>query len=177
MNQSPYASKEKIFIGMFGKTLGSKLYRLLDPCCNTFCEDVNSCIDSNGVSRWVKVTKTYAELAAASTTNNISVYTLPAKGIILNARVIPSTTFSGGGITAYTVTVGVAGNVAIIHNMADVFTGGVGDLGIGISVTSIAYSMTATKDIRLYATSTDANLDQAVQGSVDIYLLVSVLPD
>lgn len=171
----PYLNRKSAFIGLFGKVLGTRLFDWANPCCSTFCTDVNNCVDSNGVARWIKITKSYSALSANSTTNDISIYTLPAKGIILNSRVIPSTQFSGN-ITDYSVSVGVTGNVSIIHGVSYISTGYDGDLATGISVTSIVYSLTTTKDIRLYATSTGGNLNDVTAGSVDIYLLVSTLP-
>ena len=39
-----YSRYINTFIGLFGKQLGSKLFRWLDPCCSQFCEDVNACV-------------------------------------------------------------------------------------------------------------------------------------
>ena len=42
-----FATKyQNTFIGLFGKPAGLKLMNWLDPCCNTFCEDVLSCVET-----------------------------------------------------------------------------------------------------------------------------------
>jgi len=62
------------------------------------------------VPRWVKYTKTFADLTAASLTNEIELFQLPAGGVIHAVKIKSTTPFTGGSISAYTVEVGINGN-------------------------------------------------------------------
>ena len=45
--------KESSVISIFGKKAGKKLISWLEPCCNTFCDDVRAC--SNNYKSYVAV--------------------------------------------------------------------------------------------------------------------------
>ena len=62
------------------------------------------------VPAWIKVTKTFADFAAAATSNTITLFTLPAKGLIHEVFAKHTVQFGGGSLTAYTMRVGVPGN-------------------------------------------------------------------
>ena len=74
-----------------------------------------------GVPRWIKVTKTYTDLAAASLTNNIEVYSLPAGNVIHATKLKHSASFTGGTIASYTLSVGITGNLVKYLMAFDVF--------------------------------------------------------
>jgi hypothetical protein len=94
---------------------------------------------------WTKYTVGHAALQAAATSNNITLFTLPAAGIIHEVKVKHSTAFSGGAIASYTVKVGITG--------------------------TLGKYLAAFDEIE--AVSTGANLDQSTAGSVDIWVLTS----
>lgn len=125
------------------------------------------------VPTWLKITKTFTDFATAGLTNSITIYSLPAKGIIHAVQLNPSTVFSGGAIASYTISVGIVGTVAKYAAATNVFTGATLP---AISVLPGIESIGSATDIKATAISTVANLDAATQGSVDIWLLVSVLP-
>lgn len=129
----------------------------------------------NSAVQWFKFTATFTDLAAAALTNDIQFYDLPAFGAVTSAYTKITQTFTGGTITAYTIGVGYASN----HNQ---LTGNVAINALsGLNVlqsnnsTPIIYSLSGSTSLRLYATSVGDNLNQATQGSVDIYLQVSFL--
>lgn len=125
---------------------------------------------------WIKITKTYSDLAAASTTNNIEVYSLPASSVIHNVVVKHTVAFAGGGISAYTVSVGITSTLdkyALAFNVFQAVAATTLALALLPGMENIGGSATS---IRLAATSTSANLNAATQGSVDVWLLVSTLP-
>lgn len=124
---------------------------------------------------WVKVTKTYSDFSAAALTNNISIYTLPAKGYIHDVKIVPTTAFSGGTIATYTLSVGIASSLAKYAVATNVFTGNTTVNTIHTPLVS-PESLSATTDIRAAATSTVGNLNAATTGVVNIYILVSLLP-
>lgn len=124
-------------------------------------------------AQWIKVTKTFSDFSAAAVTNNITIYSLPAKGVIHNVQLVPTVAFSGGLIATYTISVGIAGTLAKYAVATNVFTG----FSLpAISVLPGIESISGATDIKSSAISTVGNLNAAVAGSVDIYLLVSTLP-
>lgn len=126
-------------------------------------------------AHWVKVTKTYADFAIAGPTNDISVYTLPSRGYIHDIKIIPSTAFSGGLISAYTVSVGPAGSLTKYAVATNVFTGNTTLASIHTPLVGLE-STSGTTDIRAQAIATTGLLDAATAGVVDFYFLVSTLP-
>lgn len=121
---------------------------------------------------WIKITKTFSDFSIAGLTNDIEIFSLPAKGVIHSVQIIPTTAFSGGIIATYTVSVGIAGNLAKYAVATNVFTGFT--LPVISAVPGIESSSGATS-IRSQAISTVGNLNAATAGSVDIYLLISNL--
>lgn len=124
-------------------------------------------------SQWVKVTKTFSDFSTAGLTNSITVYTLPIKGVIHSVMLSPTTSFSGGTIATYTISVGVGGTLAKYCVATNAFTGFTLP---AISAIAGVESTSASTSIQATAISTIGNLSAATQGSVDIYLLVSILP-
>jgi hypothetical protein len=126
---------------------------------------------------WVKITKTYTDLSAAATSNDIELYSLPAKASILAGIIKHTVQFSGGSISGYNVSVGVSGSSVDILNTT-IVSAAVADTTFTKSsfFGPKMYDFGAAKSIRLFATSTDDDLDAATAGSVDVYLLVSTLP-
>lgn len=46
---SKFSSRESVFVGLFGKIMGLKLFNWLNPCCDTFCPDVLACLTAGSV--------------------------------------------------------------------------------------------------------------------------------
>lgn len=128
---------------------------------------------NNTTPQWIKIIKSYSDFAAAALTNDIEIYSLAAKNMIHAVQIFPSTTFSGGLINGYTISVGIAGNLVKYSVATNVFTGAA---LAQPSVISGVESMSGATSIRAQAVSGVGNLNTAVQGTVDIYLLVSKLP-
>lgn len=129
---------------------------------------------------WNKVTLTYDQLAAAATTGTATIFSLPAKGIVHQVVAKHSASFTGGAISAYTVQVGVAGTVAKYLAAFNVFQApGAAVASPASTVTPVSASpinFTAATPLIVTATSTSANTEAATAGSVDVWLLVSILP-
>jgi hypothetical protein len=122
--------------------------------------------------RWVKVTKAYTDFSVAAPTSSITGYALPAGAVIHAVKIYPTTSFTGGGLTSYRIEVGVSG---VLNKYASSFLVSGAVSGTNFQVTSVVGSenQLASTPILFTATGTGANLDQATQGSVDIYILVS----
>jgi len=124
--------------------------------------------------QWIKVaTKTFTDFSTAGATNTIaSGYLLPANGVITGCQVIPTVAFSGGTIATYTISVGIASSHLKYAIATNVFT------GFSLSTPNVLpgiESTSATTSITLTATATVGLLNASTAGSVDIWLLVSVL--
>jgi hypothetical protein len=124
---------------------------------------------------WHKYTVTHTALQAAATTNNIELFSLPARGVIRNIVIKHSNGFSGGTISAYTVSVGIAGNLNKYASAFDVFQATGAGVGQMSSVADFE-SFGGATSIKIAATSTGDDLDQSTTGSVDVYVLWGVLP-
>jgi hypothetical protein len=127
---------------------------------------------------WDKYTVSYSQFSTAGTSNNFTLFTLPAKTLIHKVIIKPTTAFSGGAISAYTLSVGIAGTLAKYIAAFDVFQA-VAATTFGASATDIAVtleSFSAGVAIKVAAVSTSANLSAATAGAADIYVLTSLLP-
>lgn len=137
--------------------------------------DINSAIAVIPSPQWIKITKSYTDFATAGVTNNITIYTLPIKGYIHDVKIVPTTAMSGGLIATYTMSVGIAGVLAKYALATDVFTGNVTTVAPHAPIAGLE-STSGTTAIKAAAISTVGNLNAAVAGSVDFYLLISTLP-
>lgn len=121
-------------------------------------------------THWVKYTKTYTDFATNGTSNTVTIFTLPIKGIVHAIAINPTVTFSGGTLAVYRISLGIGGNTTKYASNANVFTGAT-YAALGNNLESVS----ATTDVIATISSVGDNLDQATQGSVDIYFLVSTL--
>lgn len=127
-----------------------------------------------GGPTWTKYTVTYTDLSLAGTTNDIQLFSLPAKGVIHSVVISHTTNFAGPAITAYTVSVGIASNLTKYAAPFDVLQAAGDSIGQANSNLDFENKSSATS-IRVAATSTGANLSAATQGSVEIWVLTSTL--
>lgn len=128
---------------------------------------------ANGAGTWTKYTVGYAALAAAGLTNDIELFSLSSKGVIHAMVLKHSAPFAGGLISAYTISVGIVGNLIKYMAAANVLqaTG-----PIAVSDTLGCESASGATSIRIAATSVTALLNAATAGSVDVWVLTSTLP-
>lgn len=134
---------------------------------------------ATGSPTWTKVTKTYSDLSAGGTTNDIEVYSLPAKSVLHAVAMKHSVQFSGGTISQYALTVGLTGQLARYTPTTLQAASAVSSSNFVDSATANLpepRDFTSATSIRLSATSVGGNLNAATQGSVDVWVLVSALP-
>lgn len=123
---------------------------------------------------WIEVPLDYTDLSAAATTNDIEILSLPAGAMIHHVVARCTTAFSGGGITTYQIDgVGVSG--ATNRYLGTLTMNSTGVAGQGLS-NNTPESFASATSVRVYVQSFADNLDQATQGEVTIWLLVSQLP-
>lgn len=126
------------------------------------------------IPQWIKVGNAISHTAfqTGATTNNITLFTLLAGGIIHAVKIKHSTAFAGGVISAYTLSVGIAGTLAKYATAFDVFQV-VSATAYQLSNSFGGESHTATTAIKIAATSTGANLSASTAGVVDVWALLS----
>jgi hypothetical protein len=126
---------------------------------------------------WISFTIPYTSVQTAALTNAITLYTLPAKGVVHAVKQKHSTAFTGGAIATCTSQIGITGTPAKYAAAFNIFQAPAdtaaakqitGTIGIESDVT--------TTPIILTATSTVANLSALTQGSLTVSLLVSIAP-
>ncbi len=130
-----------------------------------------------------KITADYTAFQTAGTTNDVTLWTLPAKTRILRIIGDVTTKFLGGAISAVVMRVGKAANGAEYLLDKDVFTAAVtaGDAAaeIGASLLSATVAditWASTQAVVMRLTSTTANLSALTQGSVSLYIECAVYP-
>lgn len=126
--------------------------------------------------KWYLFTKEYAHFSADNTTNSIALFTLPAGGCIQAVVIHHTTAFSGGSISAYIISVGIAGEVNRYASAFDVFST-TAPANLQNSSGFSFENLSEDTDVIATATSTGGNLSVAVAGSVNIYILMSRTPD
>jgi len=127
---------------------------------------------------WTKYSLTHTDLAAASTSNTIQLFSLPAKGIIHTVILKSTTQFSGGAISSYVIAVGIQGNLTKYSDGTyDVTTAVSGTFfQLGVSQPPQPEDFGSATSIKIAAVSVGANLDQASAGALDVYVETSLLP-
>ena len=128
-----------------------------------------------GVPFWTKYSVGHAALQAAALTNDIELLSLPAKSVVHAVYVKHSTAFAGAGITAYTLSVGIAGDPTRYMLAHDVLQA-IGDTVFLLTSAVGSENHGAATSIRLAATAVGANLDQSSAGDVDAWVLWGTLP-
>jgi len=88
-------------------------------------------------SYWTKYTVLYSALATAGVTNDIELFSLPAKTVVEKVIIKTSTAFLGGLIATYTLSVGISGTLAKYIAAFDVFQT-VGATVFGFSAATVA---------------------------------------
>jgi len=133
---------------------------------------------SPGSAQWIHFSISYTDLATAATSNQVTLYTLPIKGVIQGAMLHETTAFNDSGgpsaMTSYTIAIGTAADYELVLSNTDVFQAPSDTLSYSSNIVD-APNFAATTNIVLTVNS-DQNLDTATQGAVDIWLYVATLP-
>jgi len=127
------------------------------------------------VAGWEKYTVTHTQLQTAALTNDIELLSLGAKEEISGVITKQSIAFAGTSITAYTIGVGITGELDKYAPPFDVFQA-VGSTVFDNNVISEVEDFVSATSVRVSAVSVGANLDQSTAGSVDIWIKRSALP-
>jgi hypothetical protein len=121
-----------------------------------------------------KYTIPYTSVQTPATTNDVPLFTLPAKGKITGITIKHSAAFAGSNLAAVTVSVGTSGNATAYANAYNVLQAAsnmaMQDDGGHYSADFTSHVVTAR------FTSTGADLSALTAGSVDIWACTVVLP-
>lgn len=127
------------------------------------------------VAGWEKFTFTHTQLQAASTTNDIELFSLLAKQEITGVVIKHTVAFTGTAYSAYTLSVGLASDFNRYALPFDVFQA-VGDTVKDKSDVSEVENFGSATSVRLKAISTGGDLDASTAGTVEVYIKRSTLP-
>jgi hypothetical protein len=127
------------------------------------------------IPQWVHVGTAipYTAFSTAGTTNSITLFTLPPGGVVHGIKIKQSVSFTGGALSAYTVSVGISGNTAKYASAFNVFQAP-SSTTLQLSQDFFEENETAGTTVQVTAISTGANLSAATAGSVDIWAFLSV---
>ena len=127
------------------------------------------------VPAWVRVGYAlgFGLFATPALTSSITMFQLVPNQIIHAVKIKHSEPFSGGGLTGYTVSVGVGGTADKYASAFDVFQAP-GSRIYEVSLNLDGEDAANSTPVIATATSTGANLDAATMGTVDIWALLSV---
>lgn len=127
------------------------------------------------IPTWVKVGAAipFTTFQTAATSINVNLFSLIAGGVIHAVKIKQSAAFTGGAISAVTLSVGIAGTVAKYASAFDIFQAP-GNTVFQLSNVAGSENNGATTQITATAVSTTANLSALTTGAVDIWALLSV---
>lgn len=141
----------------------------------TFGSAATATTNLGAVPQWVHVGAglTNASFSLGATTNSITLFTLPAGGVVHAIKIKHSVAFGGGSLSAYTISVGISGTLAKLASAFNVFQ--------AASATTFQLSTALDEEnestgtaILATAVSTGGNLNTATAGNVDIWALLSI---
>ena len=120
---------------------------------------------------WFKLTLSHTAFQAASTTNDINLLTLPSAGVVHAVKIKHSLQFTGTGMSSYTISVGITGNLTKYASAFDVFQA---VTGTAFQLSNVVQSENhnSSVSVRIAATS-NVNLDQSTAGTVEVWVLLS----
>ena len=131
----------------------------------------------SGVTRVRKVTLSHTQFQTAGLTNNITLLTLAPNEMVKSVTMRHSAAFVGGVISAYSLSVGIAGNLTKYMAVKDVFTAATDTLFYGaLAAANAVESFGNAVALKISAISVGANLNASTAGSVDVWIETIQLP-
>jgi hypothetical protein len=133
-----------------------------------------SVVPATATPAWFKVASSadFSFFTAAALTNQLALFALPAQGVLHGIRIKHAASFTGGLISAYSLSVGTVASPALYASAFDVFQAP-GDTVYQLSSNFAGLSDLGPGQVYVQAVSVGANLSAATAGLVDIWALVS----
>lgn len=122
---------------------------------------------------WKKYSFDYTAFATASTSTEVTLFTLAPGAIIEGVKIKHSSEFTGGAISTYTLSVGLTGDSSKYASAFDVFSA-VGSTNFQLTQDFFSEDHDNPTTVIVKALSQGDNLDQAAQGNVEIWVKTSV---
>lgn len=127
-------------------------------------------------AQWIKITRQYSDFSISSNERIINLYNLDSTQILHGCKISRASDFLGGGIIDYAISVEyvtdeTSGSIGEVSVYTDEF-----DTTPYYSSSGYLYNIWSVPSgviISAKATSTGGDLDEATQGTVDIWLLIS----
>jgi hypothetical protein len=123
--------------------------------------------------RWIEFgVLSYADFAAGAASNTIPLFNLAPHAIIHGIKIKHTASFTGGSITAYTISVGDINTVDLFASAYDVYQAPASTV---YQLSSNFYAEDNTNQTQIYATATSTgdNLSSATAGAVNFYALLA----
>jgi len=130
---------------------------------------------NQALPKWTKYTVAATAFTAAAATEDVALFSLPARGSIHQVVLKHTTAFSGGTLSAMTISVGIVGTLTKYSAAFDVFQA-TGDTAFSFNDIPGVEDFGSVTSIRAAATATGDTLDNVGTGAVDIWVLTSELP-
>lgn len=130
---------------------------------------------TTALPKWAKYTVAATAFTAAAAAEDIELFSLPARGVIEKVVLKHTTAFSGGSLSALTISVGITGTLTKYSATFDAFQA-TGDTVFSFNNLPNTEDFGAATSIRAAAVATGDTLDNVGTGSIDIWVLTSVLP-
>ena len=129
-----------------------------------------------GVNKLTKVTIPYNNVGIAlpGLVATLTIYTLQAKEYINDIKIIPTTAYSGGSVSACTASIGVSTGLTKYTAAVNIFTGNTLITDTHILIPGLE-STSASIPLLLTITSTVGLLNTLSAGSLDIYIFTTIL--
>ena len=125
--------------------------------------------------KWTLYTIGEAAFTAAAAAEDIELFSLPARGVIHEVVLKHTTSFTGGVVADYTLSVGIVGVLDKYSAAFDVFQA-TGDAVFSFNALADMEDLGSATSIRVNAASASDDVADADAGSCDIWVLWSVLP-
>ncbi len=127
------------------------------------------------IGTWIRFSVPHTLLQTAAINQDVEIFSLPPKGAFEAVALKHSVAFKGGPLSAYSLSLGISGDLTRYLPPVDVFRDPGDEIFAANSVLALQSFGSATS-IRLAAVSDGAFLNQSTSGSVDIWLKLSRLP-
>lgn len=126
--------------------------------------------DVSKMPRWYKFTVPYTSLSAASTNVSTSLITLPSGGVVNAARMVITTAFTGGSVSAADITVNAltAGDVIASTSVITIPTP-------PVLASPLYGNIGGTTVVGITLITVGDDTQNLTNGSADVYLLISNL--
>jgi len=125
-------------------------------------------IDASNVVQFEKFTVSHTAFQTAANVNDVELFSLPAKGMVMGFILIVGTSFSGGNISDYVVRIGVGGDTDKFVFDFDVTQAADSKKEVQMFLVE---NVSAATSIRIEAESTGDTLDATTQGEVEVHVL------